>query len=83
MNAIRRIVGVVLLVCSAAVLILATGNLVSLPFVARQVARAVPSAEPALSQAMAESRRKSCYGLAAGAGLGLAGAILVARRRCC
>jgi hypothetical protein len=74
---VRQVTGALLLAISAVVLILAIGNLLSLPSVERQLVGAMPSAEAGVADVAAESRRKSYYGIAAGTVLGLTGAVLV------
>lgn len=77
MTGVRRITGAALLASSTVVLVLAVGNLLSLPSVQRNLVDVVPSADASVAEAAAQSRRKSYYGIAVGSVLGLIGAVAV------
>jgi hypothetical protein len=77
---IRRVSGVLLLAIAAAIVVFAIVNLLSLPSVERQILASVPSAEASVADAVAQSRRKSYYGIAVGTAIGLCGVVLVATK---
>ena len=72
-------IGALLVTLSAIGLTLALGNLASLPSTQQQLRRLVPSAEVAVSQAVAKSRDKSYIGISVCLA-SMVGGILVIRR---
>jgi hypothetical protein len=74
-------IGIVLVAISAAGLLLAGGNLITLPFIQSQLVKVVPDAESAITEAVAQSRRKSYYGVGVCSPILVLGAVLILSRR--
>jgi hypothetical protein len=74
-------IGIVFVAISTAGLLLAGGNLVTLPSIQSQLVRVIPNAESAIVEAVAQSRRKSYYGIGVCSPILLIGMVLVLSQR--